>query len=381
MSDNGRVRLMQGNEACAEAAIVAGCRFFAGYPITPATEIAEILAERLPQVGGTFIQMEDELASMAAVIGASIGGVKALTATSGPGFTLKQENIGYAAMVEIPCVIVDVQRGGPSTGLPTLPAQGDVMQARWGTHGDHPIIVLAPSTVRETYDLTITAFNFAEKFRTPVILLSDAVVGHLREKIVLPDPGEIKLKERKAPTVPPAEYIPYRADEDGVPPFVPVGKGYRYHMTSNMHDENGFPATNNHAVARSLMERLHKKIEKHLDEIILTDEIATEDAEVLIFAYGASARSAKAAVKLARAQGLKAGLLKAKTLWPFPAREVKRLAERVKAIIVPEMNTGQLVGEVERAVRRLPVDVLPLNRYDGLMIPPDDILAKIKEVI
>jgi 2-oxoglutarate ferredoxin oxidoreductase subunit alpha len=372
---------MQGNEACAEAAIAAGCRFFAGYPITPATEIAEILAVRLPQVGGTFIQMEDELASMAAVIGASIGGVKALTATSGPGFTLKQENIGYAAMVEVPCVIVDVQRGGPSTGLPTLPAQGDVMQARWGTHGDHPIIVLAPSTVRETYDLTITAFNFAEKFRTPVILLSDAVVGHLREKIVLPDPSEIKLEERKAPTVPPADYIPYRADEDGVPPFVPVGRGYRYHMTSNMHDESGFPATNNHAVARSLMERLHKKIEKHLDEIVLTDEIATEDAEVLIFAYGASARSAKAAVKLARAQGLKAGLLKAKTLWPFPAREVKRLAERVKAIIVPEMNTGQLVGEVERAVRRLPVDVLPLNRYDGLMIPPDDILAKIKEVI
>jgi 2-oxoglutarate ferredoxin oxidoreductase subunit alpha len=372
---------MQGNEACAEAALAAGCRFFAGYPITPATEIAEILAARLPQVGGTFIQMEDELGSMAAVIGASIGGKKALTATSGPGFTLKQENIGYAAMTQIPCVIVDVQRGGPSTGLPTLPAQGDVMQARWGTHGDHPIIVLAPSTVRETYDLTVTAFNFAEKFRTPVILLSDAVVGHLREKVVLPDPSEIALVERKAPTVPPGEYTPFRPDADGIPPFVPVGRGYRYHMTSNVYDEGGFPATNNHAVARQLMERLHQKIDQHLDEIVLTDEIATQDAEVLVFAYGASARSGKAAVKLARGQGLKAGLLKAKTLWPFPAAQVKRLGQRVKAIIVPEMNTGQLVGEVERAVRRLPVEVLPLNRYDGLMISPEQILAKIKEVM
>ncbi|HHY93317.1 MAG TPA: 2-oxoacid:acceptor oxidoreductase subunit alpha, partial [Firmicutes bacterium] len=273
------------------------------------------------------------------------------------------------------------QRGGPSTGLPTLPAQGDVMQARWGTHGDHPIIVLAPSTVRETYDLTITAFNLAEEFRTPVILLSDAVVGHLREKVVLPDPNEITLVERKAPTVPPDEYVPFRPDVDGVPPFVPVGQGYRYHMTSNVYDEGGFPATNNHAVARSLMERLHQKIEQHLDEIILTEEITTEDAEVLIFAYGCSARSGRAAVKLARKEGLKAGLLQVKTLWPFPTAQVKRLGERVKAIIVPEMNTGQLVGEVERAVRRLSVEVVPLNRYDGLMITPEQILAKIKEVM
>lgn len=381
MSANKRVRLMQGNEACAEAALDAGCRFFAGYPITPATEIAEILAARLPEVGGTFIQMEDELASMAAVIGASIGGKKALTASSGPGITLKQENLGYAAMVEIPCVIVNVQRGGPSTGLPTLPAQGDVMQARWGTHGDHPIIVLAPSTVRETYDLTIAAFNLAERFRTPVILLSDAVVGHLREKVVLPDPSEIRLVDRKRVSVSPNEYLPFKAGEDGVPEFVPVGEGYRYHMTSNAHDEGGFPATNNHAVAKALLERLHNKIMNHLDEVIFTEEFETDDAEIIVFAYGCSARSARSAVRLARKEGIKAGLLKAKTLWPFPSEAVRRLAEKAKAIVVPEMNMGQMVGEVERAVRKLQVDVLPLNRYDGLMISPEQILAKIKEVM
>ncbi len=380
MSDNN-IRLMQGNEACAEAALVAGCRFFAGYPITPATEIAEILAMRLPQVGGTFIQMEDELASMAAVIGASIGGKKALTATSGPGFTLKQENIGYAAMVEIPCVIVNVQRGGPSTGLPTLPAQGDVMQARWGTHGDHPIIVLCPSTVRETFDLTINAFNFSEKLRTPVILLSDAVVGHLREKVVLPDPDQLGLVERKRPTVGPEEYLPFRADADGVPPFIPVGEGYRYHMTSNFHDEGGFPATNDSENAKIAMERLHNKIERCLDEITLLEETDLDDAEVAVFAYGSTARSAKSAVELARKQGIKAGLLKTMTLWPFPHEAVKKLGDKVKTIIVPEMNTGQLVGEVERAVRRLPVEVIPLTRYDGLMIRPEQIIAKIKEVM
>lgn len=380
MSENN-VRLMQGNEACAEAALAAGCRFFAGYPITPATEIAEILAARLPQIGGTFIQMEDELASMAAVIGASIGGKKALTATSGPGFTLKQENIGYAAMVEIPCVIVDVQRGGPSTGLPTLPAQGDVMQARWGTHGDHPIIVLCPSTVRETFDLTIKAFNLSEKLRTPVIFISDAVVGHLREKVVLPDPAELGLVDRKRPTVSPEEYLPFKADADDVPAFIPVGEGYRYHMTSNFHDEGGFPATNNHENAKASMERLHRKIERCLDEIIMLEETYTDDAEIAVFAYGSTARSAKNAVRSAREQGIKAGLLKTMTLWPFPQAAVRQLGEKVKAIIVPEMNTGQLVSEVERAVRKLPVDVIPLNRYDGLMIRPEQILAKIKEVI
>ena len=380
MNNKNSVLLMQGNEACAEAAIIAGCRFFAGYPITPATEIAEIMAEKLPKVGGTFVQMEDELGSMAAIVGASIGGVKSMTATSGPGFTLMQENIGYAAMVQMPCVVVDVQRGGPSTGLPTLPAQGDVMQARWGTHGDHPIVVLSPSSVREMYDLTITAFNFAEKLRTPVILLSDAVIGHLREKVLLPSKDEIKIEDRKLPKVPPEEYIPFLPDDDGVPPFAPLGKGYRYHITSNTYDDRGFPCYEPQ-VAAKLMDRLHDKIEKHKDEITLTDELQMEDANVAIFAYGCTARSARRAMIIARQEGIKVGVIKAKTLWPFPDKVVRVAGQKVKAIVVPEMNKGQLVGEVERAVKRLPVDVVPLNRTDGLMISPEQILAKVKEVV
>ncbi|MDR3564087.1 MAG: 2-oxoacid:acceptor oxidoreductase subunit alpha [Negativicutes bacterium] len=376
-----KARLMQGNEACAEAAIDAGVRFFAGYPITPATEITETLAARLPQVGGIFLQMEDEIASMAAVIGASIGGVKSLTATSGPGFTLKQENLGYAAMVEIPCVVVDVQRGGPSTGLPTLPAQGDVMQARWGTHGDHPIIVLCPSTVNECYDLTIKAVNFSEMLRTPVIVLSDSVVGHLREKVVLPDPDELTIINRKMATATEAEFLPFKPDEDGVPPFMNYGKGSRYHMTSNNHDEGGFPATNNHQIADSLLRRLHDKVESRRQEIVLTEEIMTEDADIIVFAYGCTARSAYSAVEEARQQGLKVGLIKALTLWPFPADVVRKYGHKAKAFIVPEMNLGQLVGEVERALKDYPAQVKPFNRVDGRMITPEQIIAMIKEVI
>jgi Pyruvate:ferredoxin oxidoreductase and related 2-oxoacid:ferredoxin oxidoreductases, alpha subunit len=372
---------MQGNEACAEAALQAGVRFFAGYPITPATEIAEIMATRLPLMDGVFLQMEDELASMAAVIGASLGGKKALTASSGPGFTLKQENLGYAAMCEIPCVIVDVQRGGPSTGMPTLPAQMDVMQARWGTHGDHPIVVLCPSTVEEYYRLTIDAVNFAEMLRTPVIILADAVVGHLREKVVLPEAEELKITNRKPVSVSPAEYQPFKAGDDGVPEFVTYGKGYRYHITSNNHDEGGYPATNDHKVADKLIRRLHEKIEKRRKEIIRIEEMQTEDAEVIIFAYGCTARSAASAVEDARDKGMKAGMIKAMTLWPFPFETVQKYGNKVKAFVVPEMNMGQLVGEVERALKDYPAKVTRLNRIDGRMITPEQIIATIKEVI
>jgi 2-oxoglutarate ferredoxin oxidoreductase subunit alpha len=375
-----QAKFMQGNEACAEAAIYAGVKFYAGYPITPATEILEILAEKLPQAGGTFLQMEDEIASMAAVIGASIGGLKSVTATSGPGFTLKQENIGYAAMCEIPCVIFNVQRGGPSTGLPTLPMQGDVMQTRWGTHGDHPIVVLCPSTVNECYELTIKAINFSEMLRTPVILLSDSVVGHLREKVVIPDPDQLPIVNRKMTTVAPEDYLPFKPDEDGVPSFANYGE-YRYHMTSNNHDEGGFPATNNYQIADSLLRRLHSKIENRRDEIIMTEEFMTEDAEVIVFAYGCTARSAYSAVEMARKQGLKVGLVKTLTIWPFPSEVIKKYGNQVKSIIVPEMNMGQLVGEVERALKNYTAQVTPLNRVDGRMVTPDQIIAAIKEVM
>lgn len=376
-----QVKLLQGNEACAMAALAAGVRFFAGYPITPATEIAETLARELPKVDGVFIQMEDEIASMAAVIGASIGGVKALTATSGPGFTLKQENLGYAAMVQVPCVVVNVQRGGPSTGMPTLPAQMDVMQARWGTHGDHPIVVLCPSTVYEYYVLTIKAINFSEMLRTPVIVLSDAIVGHLREKIVIPDISEIGLIERKRADVDDENFMPFKPDEDDVPLFMPYGIGHRYHMTSNNYDEGGYPATNDHEIANTLLTRLHNKIERRRSEIVMTEEVLMDDAEVAVFAYGCVARSAYSAVERARELGMKVGLVKALTLWPFPREVIERHGDKVKAIIVAEMNMGQLVGEVERALKDKKTAVRRVNRFDGKMITPDQILDAVKEVL
>ncbi|HWR12735.1 MAG TPA: 2-oxoacid:acceptor oxidoreductase subunit alpha [Rectinemataceae bacterium] len=374
------VKLLQGNEACAMAALDAGVRFFAGYPITPATEIAEILAKELPKLGGIFIQMEDEIASMGAIIGASIGGMKSLTATSGPGFTLMQENLGYAAMVQVPCVIVDVQRGGPSTGMPTLPSQMDVMQARWGTHGDHPIVVLCPSTVYEYYILTIKAINFSEMLRTPVILLADAIVGHLREKVIIPDSSQIELVERKRAALPAKDFLPFKPDEDDVPPFMPYGIGYRYHMTSNNYDEGGYPATNDSQVAVKLLTRLHRKVERRRSEIVMTEEIMMDDAEIALFAYGCTARSARSAVETARQQGIKLGLIKALTLWPFPREVVEKYGDKVKAIIVAEMNMGQLVGEVERALKDKKAAVRQVNRFDGKMITPDQILDAVKEV-
>jgi 2-oxoglutarate ferredoxin oxidoreductase subunit alpha len=369
-------RLMQGNEACAEGAIAAGCRFFAGYPITPATEIAEIMAARLPQVGGKFIQMEDEIASIAAIIGGSVGGAKSMTATSGPGFSLMQENIGYAAMAEIPCVIVNVQRVGPSTGLPTQPSQGDVMQARWGTHGDHPIVVLCPSTVREVYDLTVRAFSLAERYRTPVILLMDAMTGHMREQVTLPGPGELEIWDRAPTDVPPEWYKAYENEPYDVPPLAPFGTGYRYHITGLHHDEHGYPTQRLDEI-RPWLRRAFGKIERGLSEILdYTVDPYLDKAEVVVIAYGATARAAQRAVLLARSRGARVSLLVLRTLWPFPEERVESAAERLHCVVVPEMNLGQLVLEVERVVGRR--KVVRINRADGQMIDPEEILEAIE---
>ncbi|HPW41585.1 MAG: 2-oxoacid:acceptor oxidoreductase subunit alpha [Clostridiaceae bacterium] len=374
-----KARLMQGNEACVEGAIAAGMRFYAGYPITPSTEIAELSAERLPLVGGRFMQMEDEIGGMAAIIGASLTGAKSMTATSGPGFSLKQENIGYASIAEVPCVIVNVQRGGPSTGMPTSPAQGEIMQARWGTHGDHPVIALTPSSVRETFDLTIKAFNFAEKYRTPVILLMDEVIGHMREKVQLPDPSEIEIIDRKRPDCSSEEYLPYEADNDLVPPMADFGTGYRYHVTGLVHDETGFPS-NSTAVADKLIRRLSNKIEIHRDEIESWEEENTEDAEVLILSYGCVARSSKSAMNILRERGIKAGTFRPITIWPFPEKRLRELAAKVKTIVVPEMNLGQLVLEVER-ICGCNAKIEKLNKVSCEIIYPEEIVSKIEEVL
>lgn len=372
-----QVKLLQGNEACSLGAVAAGCRFFAGYPITPSSEIAEQLAALLPTLGGKFIQMEDELASMGAVIGASLTGAKVLTATSGPGFSLKQENLGFATLAEVPCVIVNVMRGGPSTGLPTSPAQSDVMQARWGTHGDHPVIVLTPGTVSEIYTETIRAFNLAERYRVPVILLIDEILGHMREKVEIPLPGEFEIVNRKKPEVSPEEYLPYEDTPDGVPAMANFGEGYRYHVTGLMHDEHGLP-TEKPVLVQALQERLKRKIDSHLDDILSTESFLTEDAEIIVFAFGSTARSARRAVREAREQGIRAGLLRPRTLWPFVEKEVETLAQRVKTIVVTEMNMGQMIREVERAVHGK-CRVVPCLKADGEPIPPAQILAVVKE--
>jgi 2-oxoglutarate ferredoxin oxidoreductase subunit alpha len=372
------VRIMSGNEACAEAAVAAGLRFYAGYPITPSSEIAETLALMLPKVGGVFIQMEDEIAAMGAVVGASLTGVKAMTATSGPGFSLKQENLGFACMAEVPCLVVNVQRGGPSTGLPTMPAQGDVMQARWGTHGDHSIIALAPNSVAETLALTVRALNLAETYRTPVILLLDEIVGHVNEKVHLPAPGEIEIVNRKPADVPPAQYRPYRHTPDGVPPMAAFGRdGYRFHVTGLSHDETGFPTNDPQEIDR-LNRRLHTKIEQHRDAIVDVEQLGCEDAEIAVFAYGSVSRAARRAVDEARRKGIPVGLLRPRTLWPFPEREVRALAERVATIIVPEMNLGQMAHEVEWAVRGQ-CSVVPFGRVDGQPIRPTQILSLVEQ--
>ena len=372
-----RAKLMQGNEACAEGAIVAGCRFFAGYPITPASEIAEGLSVRLPQVDGTFIQMEDEIASMGAIIGASLAGAKSMTATSGPGFSLMQENLGYACIAEVPCVVVNVMRGGPSTGLPTNPAQGDVMQARWGTHGDHSIIVLSASSVLECFTMTVKAFNFSERYRTPVILLLDEVVAHMREKVILPKPSEVEVIDRVKPSVPPEWYLPYEDTSFGVPPMGIFGEGYRYHVTGLTHDIRGFPTLRQDEI-EPFLTRLFRKISTHSDDIRLVEHFMTVDAEIVIIAYGCVARSARRAVLEARSQGLKVGMLKLITLWPFPRSYIELLVKAGKTLLVPEMNMGQVSREVKRVNEGM-TQVLTLNKIDGTIISPKEILAKMKE--
>jgi 2-oxoglutarate ferredoxin oxidoreductase subunit alpha len=372
-----RAKLMQGNEACAQGAIAAGCRFFAGYPITPASEIAEGLSVRLPQVDGTFIQMEDEIASMGAIIGASLAGAKSMTATSGPGFSLMQENLGYACIAEVPCVVVNVMRGGPSTGLPTNPSQGDVMQARWGTHGDHSIIVLSASSVLECFTLTVKAFNFSERYRTPVILLLDEVVAHMREKVILPKPSEVEVIDRVKPSVPPEWYLPYEDTSFGVPPMGIFGEGYRYHVTGLIHDIRGFPTLRQDEI-EPFMTRLFRKISTHSDDIRLVEHFMTVDAEIVVIAYGCVARSARRAVLEARSQGMKVGMLKLITLWPFPRSFVQLLIKAGKTLLVPEMNMGQVSREVKRVNEGM-TQVLTLNKIDGTIISPKEILAVIKE--
>jgi 2-oxoglutarate/2-oxoacid ferredoxin oxidoreductase subunit alpha len=374
----GQARLLQGNEAVVEGALYAGCRFFAGYPITPATEISEVMSYRLPELGGAFIQMEDEIASLGAVIGASLAGAKAMTATSGPGFSLMQENLGFACVAEVPCVIVNVMRGGPSTGLPTRVSQGDVMQARWGTHGDHPIIVLAAATTRDCFDLTVTAFNLSEKYRTPVILLTDEVVAHTREKLLLPEPLAVEVVNRLRPTVPPEWYVPYADNPRGVPPMGIFGDGYRYHVTGLIHDVHGFPTERQDEIA-PFLNRLFRKITQHFGDILMVEEEFTADVEVLVVAYGSVARSAHRAVREARERGLKAGLCRLITLWPFPRRLLEPLLRRVRAVLVPELNMGQMSREVKRVNQGL-TRIETLNRIDGNLITPDEILERLMKM-
>jgi len=357
--------LLQGNEAIVEGALAAGCRFFAGYPITPASEINELLSVRLPQVDGTFIQMEDEIASMGAVIGASLAGVKSMTATSGPGFSLMQENLGYACIAEVPCVVVNVMRGGPSTGLPTNPSQGDVMQARWGTHGDHPIIVLAVSTVLDCFEITVQAFNLSESYRVPVIILSDETVAHTRETVALPSLNAIQVIDRISPSMPAEWYVPYEGNSRGVPTMAALGEGYRCHATGLVHDERGFPTQRSDEI-EEFMSRLHRKITQGFHEIQMTRSFMTAEAEVAVIAYGSVARSARQAVREAREQGIKAGLMQLITLFPFP-------------VLVPEMNIGQISREVKR-VNQSPCRVKKYNRIDGGVIAPEEILGQLEKM-
>jgi 2-oxoglutarate ferredoxin oxidoreductase subunit alpha len=369
------VYFWQGSEACAEAAILAGCRFFAGYPITPATEIAEHLARRLPQVGGVAFQVEDELASIGAVVGASWAGAKAMTATSGPGFSLMQEGIGYAFMTETPCVIVDVQRAGPSTGQATKCGQGDVMQSRWGTHGDYAAVVLSPNSVEEMFTLTIRAFNLAEKYRTPVILLSDEVVAHMREKVIVPPLEELEIINRRKPK--PGDKAFFGLEE--VPPMPSVGDGFNVAVTGSTHDEYGIRFTADPLVHRRLVERLNGKIQNHVDEIADLERYNVEDCDIGLVAYGCTSRALYDVVEEAKAEGVMVGYVRLKTLWPFPEKAIKKLAEAAGKILVPEMNLRQIFYEVQRAAEGR-AKVIPINKIGGgELITPEELLSKILE--
>jgi len=372
MSKDKGFKLIQGNEACVEGALAAGMKFFAGYPITPSTEVAEISAQKLPQIGGKFIQMEDEIASIAAIIGGSLAGLKSMTATSGPGFSLMQENLGYAAIAEIPCVIVNVQRGGPSTGLPTSPAQGEIMQAKWGTHGDHPVIALTPNSVQETYEYTIKAFNLAEKYRTPVIMLMDETVGHMREKLTYKDASEIEVINRKKPTCKPEDYMAYKPDEDMIPPMAAFGEGYRYHVTGLTHDVSGFP-TNNNKISGELITRIVEKVEKNVDDMTFFEEYEMEDAEIVIIAFGGVSRTAKSAIDEMRKSGQKVGMFRPITIWPMLEKQIDKVANQAKEIYVAEMNLGQYFYEVDRiAGKKCPVK--KINKVTGELITPNEII-------
>ncbi|MHA1581214.1 MAG: 2-oxoacid:acceptor oxidoreductase subunit alpha [Candidatus Baldrarchaeia archaeon] len=378
-NQKGRIDFLQGNEAIVEGAILAGCKFFAGYPITPSSEILENMAARLPLIGGIFVQMEDELGSIAAAIGASLAGVKAMTATSGPGFSLMQENIGLAIMCEVPVVIVNVMRGGPSTGLPTKASQADIMQARWGHHGDGEIIALSPWSVQECLDLTIKAFNFAEEYRTPVIILSDAILAHLREVVRVPDPEEIVIVERKRPEVPPEEFLPFKADESLVPPMATLGKGYKIHYTGLSHDERGYP-TDDPENYKKLIERITAKIRNNAEKIASWDMKYIEDAEIILISYGSSARAVLQACINARKQGCKVGFLRLITIWPFPEELIKKILENVSKILVLEQNMGQVLHLVKEAVGNR-AKIYFYSKLGGEPFTPHEILEQIRRIL
>ncbi|MCK4857014.1 MAG: 2-oxoacid:acceptor oxidoreductase subunit alpha [candidate division Zixibacteria bacterium] len=370
---------LDGNHACAEGGIAAGCKFFAGYPITPSTEIAERVSQRFPLIGGVFIQMEDELASMNAILGASWGGVKTMSCTSGPGFSLMMENFGLGIMLETPCVLVNVQRGGPSTGLPTLPGQADMMQARWGSHGDYEVIALAPDSPQESFELVIHAFNLSEKYRMPVLVMTDECVGHMTEKVVIPPAEEIELLERRYTDKKPGEAWPYDPSEDGISPMLPVGKGYKFHVTGLTHDNRGYPVINAEAQEWNVR-RLMDKVNKHVDDIIWLVEKDIEDAEVVVLAYGISSRVVQPAIARARTEGIKVGQIKMVTVWPFPEKRVRELAEKVKAMIMVEMNYGQVFLEMDRCIAGKCRSRL-VGHAGGTVHNPFDVYNAIKEAV
>ncbi|MDQ7779324.1 MAG: 2-oxoacid:acceptor oxidoreductase subunit alpha [Planctomycetota bacterium] len=368
----------QGDTACAEGGIYAGCRFFGGYPITPATEVAERMAERLPAIGGIYIQMEDEIASMCAVLGAAWGGRKSMTSTSGPGFSLMMENFGLGIMTETPCVLVNVQRAGPSTGLPTAVGQGDMMQARWGSHGVYEVIALCPSSPQEAFNLTVRAFNLSEKYRLPVLVMMDEVVGHMTEKVVIPEPGELEVVPRRESRVAPDAYLPFKPDADLVPPMVRAGQGYHIHVTGLTHDERGYPVITKEAQEK-LVRRLCDKIRVNRKDILSWEEREAENADVLVVAYGITARIAMLPIQMARKKGLKVGLFRLITAWPFPEERLRKLAGTVGGVVVPEINYGQMVFEVERCVAgKAPVRLV--SHMGGSTHRPEDILNAIMDV-
>jgi 2-oxoglutarate ferredoxin oxidoreductase subunit alpha len=368
---------LDGDQACCEGALAAGCRFAAGYPITPSTEVVERFAARIPRIGGVFIQMEDELASSIAILGAAWAGKKAFTVTSGPGFSLMMEHIGLAAMTETPCVFVNVQRGGPSTGLPTLPGQADMMQARWGSHGDYGTIALAPNSPQECFDLTIHAFNLAETYRVPVLVMMDECVGHMTEKVVIPPAEEIVVAVRRYTSKERGEYLPYQCDGDLVPEMAKAGDGYRFHVTGLTHDERGYPDMSWQAQEK-LVGRLVDKIRKNADAIVRYEEKETEDADVVVLGYGITSRVILRAVRMAREKGLRAGFFRPVVVWPFPEKRIRSLAERVKAFVVAEMNLGQVVHEVERCAAGKARTIL-VPHAGGTVHRPEVILKAIEE--